>query len=62
MDLLGSLLLTHVCFYSSMYYYQPCEHNGRPWCGRGWINKCDKIECREGEIRDLLKDSFQSLG
>ena len=57
MELLGSLLLTHVCFYSRMYYYQSCEHDGRPWYGRGWINKCDETDCKEGEIRGLLNNS-----
>ena len=40
-----------------MYYYQSCEHDGRPWYGRGWINKCDENECKEGEMRGLLNDS-----
>ena len=40
-----------------MYYYQSCEHDGRPWYGRGWINKCDEIECKERETGGELNDS-----
>ena len=57
MELSGSLLPNYVSFYSCVYYYQSCEHDGGPRYGSGWRSKCDGLECKEGEMCGSLNDS-----